>query len=54
MTFFLNYANGLWAAGHFYAAVLVFLPFQVAFVMAHNFGIYATLVIGNSMGKAAR
>lgn len=48
MNFLLSFANGLAANGHFYGAVLFMLPFQVAYVLAHNFELWAVLVIGNS------
>ena len=51
MTFLLNLANGLWSTGHFYQAVLVFMPVQIAYVFAHNFGLWATLIVGNSYRK---
>ncbi len=48
MTFLLDFSNGLWSTGHFYQAVLVFMPVQIAYVFAHNFGLWATLIVGNS------
>lgn len=42
----LDYCNALWASGHFYSAVLLYTPVQVGIVFAHNFGLYATLLIG--------
>ena len=48
MNCILNIANGLWANGHFYSAVLVFLPVQVGYVLAHNLPVWFTLILGNS------
>ena len=54
MNFPLEIANGLWTAGHFYSAVLFMLPFQVAWVLLHNFQLWAVLIIGNSMTKGTK
>ncbi len=54
MNFTLQIANGLWNSGHFYAAVLLFMPVQIAWVLLHNFQLWAVLVIGNSMTKGTK
>ena len=54
------FANGItgeikmsWNGGHFYAAVLVFLPVQFAYVVFGNLSAWFTMVIGNSMVKSS-
>ena len=51
--FMLNIANGLWASGQFYWAVLVFLPVQFAYVVFNNLAVWFTLCAGNSMVKSS-
>ena len=54
MNFPLEIANGLWNSGHFYAAILIFMPVQIMYVLFHNFNIWAALIIGNSMMKGTK
>ena len=49
---FLDYANTLWYSGHFYAAVLLYLPVQVAIVLSHNITLWIVLCCGNSLSKS--
>lgn len=42
----LDYCNSLWSHGHYYAAVLAYMPAQLAIVFYHNIGVYFTLLIG--------
>jgi hypothetical protein len=50
----LQVANGLWNGGHFYAAVLLFMPVQIAYVMLHNITIWIAACCANSMMKGTK
>jgi hypothetical protein len=45
MSIILNFANGLWESGHFYQAVLVFMPVQIACVLYHNITLWMAAII---------
>ena len=47
----LTLANALWESGHFYSAVLLYLPVQVAYVLAHNFTVLLACVFAGNMER---
>jgi hypothetical protein len=51
--FWLDYCNTLWASGHYYTSVLLYLPVQIAIVFLHpeNIKLYIAVMFGYNFNR---